>query len=86
MRKFLTKIISLVNSGLHHRTEPTSLTFLPQSPEEPTVYRLPYKPVNEKIIGSLRSRGWRITLEVNADGDMEYSINLEKTAATADKK
>ena len=81
MRKFLIKIRSLIPSGLGLRTISRSAAYARQISEESAVYRLAYKPGNEKIIASLLSRGWQITLEVNTDGELEYSINLERTTA-----
>ena len=87
MRKFLIKILKMIPSGLRLRTISHSAAYAQQISEESAVYRLPYKPGNEKIIASLLSRGWQITLEVNTNGELEYSINLEKTTAiVADRK
>ncbi len=87
MRKFLIKILNMIPSGLRLRTISRSAAYAPQISEESAVYRLAYEPGNEKIIASLISRGWQITMEVNTNGELEYSINLEKTTAiVADRK
>lgn len=81
MRKFLIKMLNMIPSGLRLRTISRSAAYARQISEESAIYRLAYKPGNEKIIASLLSRGWQIALEVNTNGELEYSINLEKTTA-----
>jgi hypothetical protein len=42
--------------------------------QDKIIYYLPYTSLYEKIIESLRSRGWRIQLEIGRSGELEYAV------------